>query len=157
MVKCMDCSLLIEWNDVNSLGIPIIDDQHRGIVSVINSLSFFVCQNKGEYFLNTAFTMMDSYTKLHFSTEEELLKAAGYSGLEDHQRLHASLIRESFFKANESIRLYDSSIYLGFLKNWWVSHINKQDRMYIETMRNYINSQEYGCLTSQGMITEREP
>ncbi|MDR3089180.1 MAG: hemerythrin family protein [Desulfobulbaceae bacterium] len=136
----MNCALLIEWTDVNSLGIPIIDDQHRGIVSVINSLAFFVHQNKGEYFLNTAFAMMDSYTKLHFSTEEELLRAAAYPNFSNHQRLHANLIRESFFKASEAIRLHDSGIYLDFLKSWWIAHINKQDRMYAEIVQGYIGT-----------------
>ncbi|MDR0843122.1 MAG: hemerythrin family protein [Acidobacteriota bacterium] len=136
----MDYSLLIQWKDVNNLGIPIIDDQHRGIVSVINSLAFFVQRNKGEFYLNTTFAMMDSYTKLHFSTEEELLRAAGYPEFDGHRRLHTDLIRESFFTANESIRLCDPDIYLRFLKNWWMEHINRCDRMYAQTVADYISA-----------------
>ncbi|MDR0576342.1 MAG: hemerythrin family protein [Candidatus Accumulibacter sp.] len=136
----MNHALLIQWSDVNSSGIPIIDDQHQGIVSVINSLAYFVRQNKGEYFLNTAFAMMDSYSKLHFTTEEDLLRAAGYAHLADHQRLHGNLVRESFFKASESFRLHDPRIYLDFLKNWWVDHINVQDQKFAETVGRYVAS-----------------
>ncbi|MDR1726471.1 MAG: hemerythrin family protein [Acidobacteriota bacterium] len=135
----MNCSLVIQWKDVNNLGIPLIDDQHRGIVSVINSLGFFVRQDKGEYFLTTAFAMMDCYTKLHFSTEEELLRAAGYEGLDEHRRLHGDLIRESFFTASESVRLCDPDIYLRFLKVWWMEHINKCDRQYATVVADYVS------------------
>ena len=34
----MKRSLLIEWTQVSSADIPIIDDQHRGIVSVIHAI-----------------------------------------------------------------------------------------------------------------------
>jgi len=154
----MKYSLLIEWTHVDSVGVSIIDDQHRGIVSAINSLAFFIRQNKGEYFLNTVSAMMDGYTRLHFYTEEELMKAAGFPDCADHQRLHAQLICESFFKANESIRLHDSNIYLIFLKDWWLYHINKEDRMYVEAVQSYIRSlEERERAVGQAMVTEDQP
>jgi hemerythrin len=151
----MQYSLLIEWTHITSVGIPIIDDQHRGIVSVINSLAFFIQQNKGEFFLNTAFAMMEGYTRLHFYTEEELMKAANSPDFVSHQRQHANLICESFFKANESLRLHDSNIYLNFLKDWWLFHINKQDRVYTKAVRNYINSLPRGELAGAKTLVSK--
>ena len=137
----MNCQLAIQWTDANNTGIPIIDDQHRGVVSVINSLGLFIRQDKGEYFLNTTFMMMDSYTKLHFATEEELLRAAGYKYFDEHRRMHEDLIRESFAVANKSIRLRDPRIYFFFLKQWWVEHINKCDHMYMDCVKAYLAKQ----------------
>lgn len=134
----MNVSLLIQWNDVNTLGIPILDEQHRGIVSVINTLDIFIRQNKAEFFLGTLFTMMDCYTKVHFATEEELLRLAGYPLLDCHRKLHGDLIRESFSLANQSLRLGEPKVYLHFLKNWWVNHINQCDREYVPIVREYL-------------------
>lgn len=40
----MKGALCIVWSDTNNLGIPIIDEQHRGIISASNSL-YFSMQN----------------------------------------------------------------------------------------------------------------
>ena len=137
----MDYSLTIQWTDANNVGIPIIDDQHRGIVSVINSLGLFIRQNKGEYFQNAAFVMMDSYTKLHFATEEELLRLAGYEHFAEHRQLHENFIRKSFALSTKSIRLRDPKIYFLFLVQWWMEHINKCDHMYADTVKKYLAKQ----------------
>lgn len=134
----MNGPLLIQWTHENNLGIPIIDDQHRGIVSVINSLGLFIRHHKNDFFLATAANMMDSYTKLHFATEEELLVTAGYSRLNEHKQLHADLIRESFSLANESMRLKEPTLYLRFLKEWWMNHINMCDRSYADEVKAYL-------------------
>lgn len=43
-------TLFIVWSDMNETGIKIIDDQHRGIVSVINSLYFYMSYDKAGTF-----------------------------------------------------------------------------------------------------------
>ena len=134
----MNQSLLISWTPSNELGIPVLDEQHRGIVSIINSFGFVIQRDqKAEFYVNTIFTMMDCYTKLHFATEEELLSAAGYPDIEDHKKLHITLIKKSFSVAAKSIRLRDPNMYLQFLQEWWLTHINDCDRAYAPFMRKY--------------------
>ncbi|MCL1939666.1 MAG: bacteriohemerythrin [Desulfovibrionaceae bacterium] len=135
----MSHSLLISWGPENEIGIPIIDEQHRGIVTLINSFGFSIQHGQQtEFYLNTIFSMMDGYTKLHFATEEEFLRLAGYAELESHKGLHAALIKKSFAIASESMRLRDPEIYLQFLKEWWMTHINHCDRLYAPTMKKYL-------------------
>ncbi len=43
----MSNDLYIIWHPDNDLGIPIIDEQHRGLVSAINSLHYFIKADKG--------------------------------------------------------------------------------------------------------------
>jgi len=40
--------LYIVWSDNNELGIPIIDEQHRAIISTINSLHYFMQPGHGD-------------------------------------------------------------------------------------------------------------
>jgi len=137
----MSHSLLIHWEPSSETGIPIIDEQHRGIVSIINSFGFAIQRDrKTEFFLNTIFTMIDCYTKLHFATEEEFMRSAGYPEIEDHQRQHAELIKKSFSVASQSIRLRDPEMYLQFLRKWWVTHINTIDRRYAPFLIKHANA-----------------
>lgn len=131
-------TLLLSPDAVNEVGIPIIDEQHRGIVTLINSFDFSIQSGQQtEFFLHTIFTMMDGYTKLHFATEEEFFRIAKYNEAEKHKRLHATLIRQSFSIASKSIRLRDPNIYLQFLKEWWESHIKSVDYLYAADVKEY--------------------
>lgn len=127
--------LLIVWSDIHDTGIPIIDQQHRGIVSIINSLFFFMRHKQGNDILNATVTMIGQYTKIHFVTEEKLLKSTGYPDFEAHKRLHEQLINESTLVGGQSLRNQDPSEYLIFLRNWWLNHINKHDHEYVEHFR----------------------
>ncbi len=133
--------VLISWNESCITGIPILDEQHRGIISIINSFEFAIQRGiKTEFYLNTIFTMMDCYTKIHFSTEEELFLASGFPehDAKAHQEMHIHLIKKSFSIASQSIRLQNPNMYLEFLNEWWMSHIFQQDRLYVPFVKEYL-------------------
>ena len=135
----MDHALLIVWDSSNEVGIPIIDEQHRGMVSLINSFGLAIQHgHQTEFYLNTIFAMIDGYTKLHFTTEEEILRIAGYDDLEQHKELHTTLIKKSFSIAHQSLRLRDPEIYLRFLQEWWMTHIKTCDRQYMPIAQKYL-------------------
>ena len=83
--------LYIVWDESNNLGIPIIDEQHRGIVTIINSLHHCIRQGQGEDAIRPIMTMLEQYTVIHFKTEEWFMKEAGYPELEAHLALHRNL------------------------------------------------------------------
>ncbi len=130
-------NLLIVWTDINDTGIAIIDQQHRGIVSIINSLFFFIRHKQGKEVLAPTIAMIEQYTKIHFATEEKLLKTAKYPDYEAHKRLHDALISRSITIGNESRRSEDPTRYLMFLKNWWLDHINKHDQIYVDHLYDH--------------------
>lgn len=131
-------NLLIVWTDINDTGIPIIDQQHYGIVSIINSLFFFIQHKQGNDILTPTTIMIEQYTKIHFATEEKLLKDTGYLDFDRHKKMHDSLIEQSLRIAGESKLGKDPFNYLVFLKNWWTAHINKQDRLFIDHLRSHM-------------------
>ena len=137
MFKNMD-SLLIVWNDVHATGISIIDEQHRGIVSTINSLFYMIRSKQAQHILVPTILMMEQYTKIHFFTEEKLLESSGYPGFKEHKKLHDKLISQMITVSRESLRNIDPDSFLSFLKHWWINHINKNDRDYVEHIRQYL-------------------
>lgn len=127
----MKSSLYIVWHDDNSLGVPIIDEQHRGIISSINSLHYFIQTGRADEILKPTLSMLNYYTKVHFSTEETLMAEAEYPALDEHFRLHKELIKKMENVSREAALYYkDANILLEFLREWWLDHINKEDRKY---------------------------
>lgn len=131
----MNSALYIAWNEKNETGIPIIDEQHRAIVSLINSLCFFKQENLAKVALTPTLTVLSQYSRIHFSTEESLLKKANYVDFDDHQLLHQNLLKETEIVRLRSEDENNPDILLEFLKNWWLNHINMEDRKYMEAVK----------------------
>lgn len=123
--------LYIIWQESANLGIPIIDEQHRAIVTTINSLYYFIQEGRGLEALRPTFGVLDQYTRIHFITEEELMRRAGFDGLEEHIALHEELSEKMKTIARESISSKEPELALEFLKKWWLDHINGEDRLYV--------------------------
>ena len=126
--------LYINWKNENELGIQILDEQHRAIVATINSLFYFIQNGKGIDALRPTLNVLDQYTKLHFETEEELIKQEGYPGFDAHVLLHQELVKKMTNVMRESISKGDPTVVLAFLGEWWMSHINKEDKEYAAFM-----------------------
>jgi len=122
--------LYIMWQESNNLGIPIIDEQHRGVVATINTFYYFIQKGMGEEGILPTLKTLRQYMLLHFHTEETLMKDVGYDHLEEHQRQHRELARkteEIIAAAADRKRVVSA---LAFLKDWWLQHINVEDRKY---------------------------
>jgi hemerythrin len=130
VTQMMNHQVYIVWKHEYDLGIPIIDEQHRGIVTTINSL-YYAMQNKyGESILKPAIEMVNEYTHIHFKTEESFLEKCGFPDLEQHQELHEEIRIKLPRVGKESLWNRDAHQFMEFLKNWWLGHICEKDRIF---------------------------
>jgi hemerythrin len=132
----MKNTLYIIWSDNNNLDIPIIDEQHRGIVSTINTFHFFTQEGQGIDALKPTLVTLGQYITLHFKTEESLMKEAGYPGFNGHIQLHKELLKKTIDIAKTATLHNDTDAVLKFLREWWLGHINVEDRKYAPYVRN---------------------
>ena len=123
---------LIAWKPEYNLGIPIVDEQHRGIVTTINSLYYGMQNKKADSMLASIITMVYEYSHLHFKLEEEFFKSFNFPGAEDHGKLHAGLMDTLFEIRERSIWDRDPYQLNDFLKKWWIDHICDKDRVFKE-------------------------
>ncbi len=132
----LDHNLFIVWEPRFNLGIPIIDEQHRGIVTTINSLYFGI----RNHFIQNSFAavvqMMNDYTRIHFEVEEAFLEKLDYSHAQKHREQHAELMEQLLHTGKHSLLNGDPNQFLDFLKGWWISHICCEDLFY----RDYLVS-----------------
>ena len=129
-------SVFIVWKPEYNLGIPIIDEHHRGIVSIINSLHFGMQNNFDKDILCPIVDMMNDYSCIHFKTEEDFLEKINFPNLKQHCELHHELTIKLKKFGRESIMDKDSHNFMDFLKQWWISHIRVEDVSY----KNHMNS-----------------
>ena len=123
-------NVFIVWKPEYNLGIPIIDEHHRGIVSIINSLYFGMQNNYLNEILTPIVDMMDDYARIHFKIEEGFLEKINFPDLEKHKALHEQLSANSRKLGHDSIKNRDTHHYMDFLKQWWINHIRHEDLAY---------------------------
>ncbi len=130
--------LYILWSNKNNVGIPIIDEQHRGIVTTINSFYYFIQEGQGLNALKPTLNILEQYTFIHFKTEETLIKESGFPDIENHLMLHSELMKRTKTIASEALSLQDPHLALSFLKEWWLNHINREDKKYSPYAKKYL-------------------
>ena len=123
-------NILIHWKPSYELGIPIIDDQHRGVVTIINSLHYGMQNKHGESIIRPIIHMIQEYTRIHFELEEDFLAKCYFPDLDSHQLLHKELIGDLLHTGRESAFVRDPFKFLDFLKKWWIDHICNKDRQF---------------------------
>ena len=123
-------NVLIVWKPEYKLGIPIIDEQHRGIVSTINSLHYAMEHGHGESVLQPVIDMVEDYTRIHFALEENFLERCKFPDVEHHRKLHKELSHSLFKVGKESLWESDPHQFMEFLKKWWIDHICNKDQVF---------------------------
>jgi len=121
---------MFQWQDTYNTGVTLMDQQHRRLVDLINQL--FQCMKDGgdRMMVGEIVDELVNYTITHYRAEEEMLKKHNYPHLEAHQVIHKNFVVKigtlaERLKAGE--RMPPTDIF-NFLKDWLVSHIEKQDR-----------------------------
>ena len=136
---------LFEWNDTMSVGIDVIDKDHRLLVDLLNLLDDAVADGQGKETTGSVLNSLSDYTEYHFNREEVMLKACNYPDLERHIKAHDSLKA----RVNEVRRDYEQGdtadidhYVLEFLKDWLQAHIIGRDKLYQACMRAHIEDVE---------------
>lgn len=127
----MNNELLIEWLEVYNTGIKIIDEQHRGIISAINTLFFFKQEGQPIEVLRPALITLDQFTRNHFMTEENILLHAQYPKFKEHVKMHRVMLEKMEETATEEECCEHAEQVFSFLEEWWIDHITIQDRKFI--------------------------
>ena len=130
--------LYIVWQESNDTGIPIIDEQHRGIVSTINSLYYFLGHGDAAFTFEPTMDVLNHYTSLHFMTEEALMRAAKFRGLDEHVAFHNDFMNRVRSMARYRASNEQVQELLEFLKEWWLAHINQNDRDYMPAVKRHL-------------------
>ncbi|MDR0555345.1 MAG: bacteriohemerythrin [Treponema sp.] len=125
---------VVNWKNTYSVGIKLIDDQHKQLISMTNDL-FLSCL-KGDdvaraFFKKVIHGAVD-YIKVHFDTEEKLMRKIAYPDFAAHKREHEEFIGEVLLRVKdfEEGRKFVPNAFARFLKEWVLTHIAMSDKKY---------------------------
>ena len=77
------------WNDNLSVGVALIDEQHKTLLKHLAEFSEAVESHHGPSEIAVTLDFLVGYMDFHFKTEEKHMKAHSYPGLEPHLKEHA--------------------------------------------------------------------
>ena len=82
----------VEWDNTLSVGVKLIDEQHKGLIQRINGVLKAVEEKQEEREIAKTLNFLFDYTHFHFSTEVKHMELNDYPGLEDHKMRHEEFV-----------------------------------------------------------------
>ncbi len=128
---------MIKWDDKYSVGISMIDEEHKKLIGILNNVIYAKEHNVNPDELREVLREMSNYALTHFKTEETYMKEFNYSEYQDHKEEHRDFSAETIayhervFKGEYQI----ANEILEYLKWWLVNHIQVTDKKYIECFK----------------------
>lgn len=123
---------LFTWEDKFSVNIASIDEQHKVLFDMINSLHEAMLTGRGKKVVGEVLDGLYDYTMKHFTYEEELLQKINYDQYDDHLSEHDEF-REKIMRFKEDFHTGNAiltSEILTFLVDWLRRHILVIDKQY---------------------------
>jgi two-component system cell cycle response regulator len=121
---------MISWNDGLNIGVKEIDDDHKKLLNIINSLSLAISNNETNNIIDNIFNELKEYTKVHFKREESFLINCNYPRIKEHIHEHKTFIEkipELKTKLTNSLNTEYAQEVSYFLTDWLFNHIIEED------------------------------
>ena len=122
----------LDWKDSYSVGNEKMDDQHKGLIALINRL-----EDGRE--TDEILEKLQQYVDAHFREEETLLESVDYPQLSEQKEQHATFEewlasqKEVFSSGVGTDKLREGV--QGYLKAWLVNHILFTDKAYASYLK----------------------
>jgi hemerythrin-like metal-binding protein len=84
---------IVKWSEEFNVNVKIIDDQHQQMLDIVNSLHSAVEASADKAILEKLLIELYEHTRVHFSTEDELMKKHNFPGYADHLHEHHVLLQ----------------------------------------------------------------
>jgi len=121
-------SIRFEWDDSFSVANEEIDQQHKRLFELANSIGDDLNQQRIKRIIMDLY----KYIREHFSAEEQMMQKISYPKFEEHKKLHEDLITKLNTISAQSINDDESvSAFITFVYDWLTHHILNKDKDYM--------------------------
>jgi hemerythrin-like metal-binding protein len=123
---------LFEWDEIYSVGVELIDNQHKTLFDIGNRFADAFQRGADRRSLAGIFNELLEYTGKHFADEERLMQNAGFPDYARHKENHEKLVSlvlgyKRQFEGNEP---GVEQAAMNFIKTWLTGHVLGMDRNY---------------------------
>jgi hemerythrin len=130
----MEHGVFVEWDNRYSVGIPLIDDQHKELIRLTNELykSCLAGEETAKTNFMAAVKGTVDYVKYHFGVEEKLLQNVKYPEFAEHKKAHEEFVKHILGEVQDfqDGKKFVPNVFVRYLKDWILSHIAVADRKY---------------------------
>ncbi|MBT3416916.1 hypothetical protein HN425_02505 [Candidatus Woesearchaeota archaeon] len=114
----------LEWTEKLSVGIPVIDEQHKKLLEITNKA-------EEKETLGTLNELIE-FVRVHFTTEEEILGEEGWPDLEEHQEIHKEITLDilGFMNSFEEKTESEKETFLDKFAGGLLNHLIVEDHKY---------------------------
>ncbi len=133
----------IVWRDQISVGNDLVDQDHRYLMCLINSIELALRQDDGTEPLVLFVKQLVDYTRFHFVREENIQKKAKYPNYAEHLKVHQEILvqigqleqdvleyhqhaKEGSLVDGEREMITQNTMQL--LREWVLDHVLKDDK-----------------------------
>ena len=139
--------IYMPWNNIYSTGYSKVDEEHKKLVSILNTLygDILKCKSGEDYtsFQETVKNLLD-YASFHFSHEERLMNLLNYPKYNRHKIRHDKFISDILEKSElykDDPKLV-SSQFLIYIRDWILEHIAVEDKDMVLYVTRYLKDQQ---------------
>ncbi|KAG2378472.1 hypothetical protein C9374_008111 [Naegleria lovaniensis] len=152
---------LVHWTKDLTLGVDIMDEQHHGLVDIINKLIQLMfggendCnvpeRSNDEWLLGYVIGLCLEYTEFHFETEERImakyakLLPEGYA--EEHHQEHEEFtskmkkLHQEYLDNHSTISFLNVDL-LNYLLHWLINHIMGSDHVFVSHLTKDVPAEQ---------------
>ena len=115
----------LEWDNSFNVGVDDIDEQHKRLIEIINTLHDAMMCGKDHAILESVLASLLGYTEHHFLFEEDLMDKSDYPYSVQHKAAHKDIKAKLFkLQAEYSEGRPGANMHvMEFLKVWLIDHI----------------------------------
>ncbi|MDI3310063.1 MAG: bacteriohemerythrin [Thermoanaerobacterium sp.] len=130
---------MIKWQQSLSVGIDMIDDEHKELFNRVNDVFDACMKQQGQDKVYEILGFLREYTVKHFGDEEKLLEKYKYPELPQHKKLHEKFIND-IQEIENDVKKNGVSVSIVTTLNrklvdWLINHISKVDKKYGEYIK----------------------
>lgn len=122
----------IIWGENFSVGVRDLDEQHRQIVIMVNTLIDMNNAEVDSEIISDTLTKMTRYAMEHFEKEEQYMLDYGYPEYPSQKRQHQEFKKKTVNFCME-VMVHEVTVpkeIFTYLKSWWTNHILQEDMKY---------------------------
>lgn len=126
-------NITFAWSDAYSVGHPILDSQHRKLLELCSRIDRLPVAEDPTYQekIGNLVHFISEYARVHFDTEEKLLRQINYPERAGHEKEHQAYYAQvTHLEKALHEGAIDTEQLKRFLHDWWISHILTSDMQY---------------------------
>jgi len=129
----------IEWKDSYTVYNNFLDEQHHRMIDAVNEIHAEFAAGREATDMTRKLLDLSALTRTHFQTEEIMMHATLYSGLEQHMEEHKQLLADFDQIVGELTRGERdlTEELFAFLNNWVEAHIAAEDYEFGQHLRQF--------------------